>query len=85
VLCFVLPDGRQLTDDLAASIRLDIRTQTSPRHVPRYIFAVHAVPYTFNGKKVEGAASAISAGKAVENIASLGNPECLAEYAGLFA
>jgi acetoacetyl-CoA synthetase len=84
VLCVVLPDGRQLTDELAASIRADIRTQTSPRHVPRYVFAVQAVPYTFNGKKVEGAVKAISAGKAVENVASLSNPECLAEYAGLF-
>jgi len=84
VLCVVLPDGRQLTDELAASIRADIRTQTSPRHVPRYVFAVQAVPYTFNGKKVEGAVKAISAGKAVENAASLSNPECLAEYAGLF-
>lgn len=84
VLCVVLPAGLQLTDELAASIRLDIRRQTSPRHVPRYVFAVRAVPYTFNGKKVEGAAKAISAGEAVENVASLGNPECLVEYAELF-
>lgn len=85
VLCVVLEDGLVLTVDLVEAIRQDIRVQTSPRHVPRHIFAVHGVPYTLNGKKVESSAKAMAAGLKVKNVGSLSNPECLAEYAGLFA
>lgn len=85
VLCVVLEDSLVLTTDLIETIRQDIRVQTSPRHVPRHIFAVHAVPYTLNGKKVESSAKATAAGLKVKNLGSLSNPECLDEYAGLFA
>ena len=41
------------------------------------------MPYTINGKRVEGAARSVLAGQAVKNLASLSNPECLADYAAL--
>jgi acetoacetyl-CoA synthetase len=84
VLCLVLREGYRITPKLISEIRHDIRVQASPRHLPRHVFAVSAVPYTLNGKKVESAAKAMASGAPVKNLASLANPECLAEYAQLF-
>ncbi|MGE4251497.1 MAG: acetoacetate--CoA ligase [Parvibaculaceae bacterium] len=83
VLCLKLKDGKTLTADLAAAIRKRIRDQASPRHVPHRIHEVSAVPYTLNGKRVEGAARTVIEGRIVKNIGSLANPECLEEYRGL--
>ena len=83
VLCVKLNEGFGLTSELAARIRRAIREGASPRHVPHRIHAVQAVPYTLNGKRVEGAARTTLEGKPVKNIASLANPACLEEYRAL--
>ncbi|CAN7550141.1 acetoacetate--CoA ligase [Mesorhizobium sp. LjNodule214] len=83
VLCVKLNDGFGLTPELAAQIRRVIREGASPRHVPHRIHAVQAVPYTLNGKRVEGAARTTLEGKPVKNTASLANPACLDEYRAL--
>ncbi|MBZ9870354.1 acetoacetate--CoA ligase [Mesorhizobium sp. BR1-1-9] len=83
VLCVKLNDGFGLTSELAARIRRVIREGASPRHVPHRIHAVEAVPYTLNGKRVEGAARTTLEGKPVRNMASLANPACLDEYRAL--
>ncbi|MET2828648.1 acetoacetate--CoA ligase [Mesorhizobium shangrilense] len=83
VLCVKLNDGFGLTPELAARIRRAIREGASPRHVPHRIHAVQAVPYTLNGKRVEGAARTTLEGKPVKNMASLANPACLEEYRAL--
>jgi len=83
VLCVKLNDGFDLTPELAARIRRSIREDASPRHVPHRIHAVQAVPYTLNGKRVEGAARATLEGKPLRNTASLANPACLEEYRAL--
>lgn len=83
VLCVKLNDGFVLTPDLAKQIRRAIREGASPRHVPHRIHAVQAVPYTLNGKRVEGAARTTLEGKPVKNMASLANPACLEEYRAL--
>ena len=80
----VLADGVELTDELAADLRRDLREQASPRHVPRFLFAVSQVPYTANGKKVETAARAAAAGRPVPNVGSIVNPEALDEIAALW-
>lgn len=80
VLCVKLSENALLSEDLAARIRKAIRDGASPRHVPHRIHAVEAVPYTLNGKRVEGAARKVIEGGAVKNIGSLANPECLDEY-----
>jgi len=84
VLCVVLDEGEILTPALERHLREEIRTNASPRHVPDSIHQVHAIPYTINGKRVEGAAKATVAGLPVKNLGSLSNPECLAEYAVLY-
>jgi acetoacetyl-CoA synthetase len=80
VLCLKLREGVALDDDLAARVRSTIRTATTPRHVPAHIFAVHDVPYTISGKKVEKAVRDTITGAAVHNRDALANPESLDEY-----
>ncbi|MBI5156640.1 MAG: acetoacetate--CoA ligase [Acidimicrobiia bacterium] len=82
VLFVVASPGVVLDDHLIARIKDRIRTETSPRHVPRRVLAVQAVPYTISGKKVEKAVRAIVAGETVTDRAALANPEALEEYAG---
>lgn len=83
VLCIVMKDGVSFDDKLKKRIQSEIRQKASPRHVPRRIFQVTAIPYTLNGKRVEGAARATMAGLPVKNKGSLLNPESLAQYAEL--
>lgn len=81
---FVVPaNGRSLDDALRDTIRKRLRAEASPRHVPKRIFPVTAVPYTFNGKKVEKAVLQLVTGKPVKNRGSLRNPDCLDEYAAI--
>lgn len=82
VLCVVLKD-RELDSDLADVIRNNVRKKASPRHVPRRIYSVNEVPYTINGKKVEGAARSTVLGQQVKNKGSLHNPNSLLEYISL--
>ena len=83
VLCLKMQDGHSLDAAIASEMRRTIRAQCSPRHVPAAIYAVSDIPYTLNGKRVEGAARSVVAGTEVRNIASLANPECLTQYAAL--
>lgn len=83
VLCVVMKDGYAMDEAFVARLRSEVRQKASPRHVPRHIYQVTAVPYTINGKRVEGAARAVVAGKPVKNLGSLANPACLEEYAAL--
>ncbi len=80
VLFVVLAGGQSLDDDLEDQIRSRIRAETSPRHVPRRIAAVTAVPYTLSGKKVEKAVRSILHGEEVTNREALANPEALDYY-----
>jgi acetoacetyl-CoA synthetase len=85
VLCLVMAEGHELTPGFTKELKADIRTQASPRHVPAHVFAVSEVPYTLNGKKVEGAARTAAGGGTVKNEASLANPGSLDEFRALFA
>ncbi|MEJ2021813.1 MAG: hypothetical protein P8X43_07175 [Maritimibacter sp.] len=83
VLCLVPAEGQALTADLAKRLRVTLRDECSPRHVPAAIYQVTDVPYTINSKRVEGAAKAMATGGEVKNKASLANPECLEQFARL--
>ncbi|WP_253958482.1 acetoacetate--CoA ligase [Rhizobium sp. WYJ-E13] len=83
VLCVKLKEAQSLTDSFAKRIRQCIREMASPRHVPHRIHLVSAIPYTLNGKRVEGAARTVLEGGIVKNLGSLANPECLEEYRAL--
>jgi acetoacetyl-CoA synthetase len=83
VLAIKPVDGAAITPDLVKAIRTRIRAEASPRHVPARVHLVGGIPYTINGKRVEGAARTTVNGGKVKNLGSLANPECLAEYAAL--
>jgi acetoacetyl-CoA synthetase len=78
VILFVkLAQGFELTEDLKIRLRVALREEASPRHVPALIVGVPDVPYTFNMKKVESSVANIVNGKPVMNRDALVNPECL--------
>lgn len=75
---FVVPaEGTALDPDLVERIRGRLRADASPRHVPKRVLQVPAIPYTLNGKKVEKAALQVVTGVEVKNKGSLVNPESL--------
>ncbi|MDQ4063079.1 MAG: acetoacetate--CoA ligase, partial [Actinomycetota bacterium] len=86
-LFVVLEEGRELDGDLVKKIKNSIRESTSPRHVPNEVIAVHDLPRTLNGKKVEVPVKKILGGTPPEEAVSkdsLSNPETLdvfVEYA----
>jgi acetoacetyl-CoA synthetase len=83
VLCCTLAGGAELDDDLIARIKTRIRGETTPRHVPRHVFAVPDIPYTISGKKVEKAVRQMIEGEEVRNRDALANPEALDHFADL--
>jgi acetoacetyl-CoA synthetase len=80
VLCIVLAQGRRLDATIEQQIRRTIREQTSPRHVPQYIFPISEVPVTRSGKPVELSVKAILAGREISNREALANPQVLEEF-----
>ena len=83
VLCLKPTEGSEITAGLVKHIRDHIRTAASPRHVPVRVHVVSDVPYTINGKRVEGAARTTVAGGQVKNLGSIANPDCLEQYKSL--
>jgi len=83
VLCVKLDKDIILNSDLEDEIRKIIRSKTTPRHVPKYIFSVNDIPYTISGKKVEKAVLSTIIGKEVKNKDALANPESLGQYSDL--
>ena len=82
IVLFVRPvEGAELTDDLVATIRSELRTKCSPRHVPAVVAAVSDIPRTRSGKIVELAVTEVVHGRSVKNLEALANPEALDEYA----
>ncbi|MFF5291397.1 acetoacetate--CoA ligase [Paractinoplanes globisporus] len=83
LLFVVLADGADLTDDLTAKIRRELRTALSPRHIPDEIHQVRAVPRTLSAKKLEVPVKRILTGTPVESAAAKGalaNPESLTAF-----
>ena len=76
IVLFLVLDG-DLTDELERQIRLELRTQASPRHVPALIVRVPELPRTRSGKATELAVADILAGRAERDTSSLANPQSL--------
>jgi acetoacetyl-CoA synthetase len=83
VLFVKITQGFTLTEELKAKIKSTIRTNASPRHVPKIILQVPDIPYTLNMKKVEIAVKKIIEGKPVLNKDALKNPEALDYFADI--
>ena len=80
LLYVVLGDDHKLDEELSAKIRAEIRSQTSPRHVPAEIHQIGEVPRTISGKAVELAIVRVLRGEDPGNRDALANPEALDQF-----
>jgi acetoacetyl-CoA synthetase len=84
IILFVkLIDGLLIDDDLKQRIIIQIRSNTSPRHVPDVIVQVPDIPRTKSGKIVELAVQKAIHNLPIENKSAIDNPEVLNEYYNL--
>jgi acetoacetyl-CoA synthetase len=83
VLFVRLREGLQLDDALRGKIKLQIRENASPHHVPAKILQVTDIPRTISGKISELAVRAVIHGETVKNTNALANPKALELYANL--
>jgi len=84
-LFLVLAEGVTLDSELRQRLKVRLRTELSPRHVPDEFVQVRAVPRTLSGKKLEVPIKRIFAGVPVERAVSrdtLKDPSALDEYLG---
>jgi len=80
VLFVKLKDSLQLDDDLKQTIVTQIRSNTSPRHLPDVIIQVSDIPKTKSGKIVELAVQKAIHNLPIDNKTALDNPEVMQEY-----
>jgi acetoacetyl-CoA synthetase len=83
VLFVRLREGMALDEALQKRIALQIRANTSPRHVPAKIVQVADLPRTKSGKLVELAVRHVIHGRQVTNREALANPEALELFRNL--
>ena len=83
VLFVVLRAGVALDERLSQRIRDEIRSNTTPRHVPAKILQVADIPRTISGKIAELSVRKIIHGESVGNRDALANPESLALFSEL--
>ncbi len=81
IILFVILNSKfKLTEDLLKKMRLQIRKNASPRHVPHKIIQVNDIPRTKSGKIVELAVKNIIEGNKIKNKEALANPISLNQY-----
>ena len=80
ILFVVMKAGKTLDEDLIKTIRTQIRSGASPRHMPAKVIAVKDIPRTRSGKITEIAVRDIIHGRDVKNVEALANPESLELY-----
>ncbi|MDB3924146.1 acetoacetate--CoA ligase [Candidatus Pelagibacter sp.] len=84
IILFVVLNPKQvLNEDLSKKIRIQIRKNASPRHVPSKIIVVDDIPRTKNGKIVELAVKNTIEGNEIKNKEALANPRVLDQYKNL--
>lgn len=84
ILLFVILSQEQalLSNQAIQTLKQQIKTKASPRHVPSEIHAVHDFPRTRSGKICEIAVRDVIAGKKVSNTQAIANPDCLDQFIG---
>ena len=83
ILFIVLNPKYKLNEYLLKKIKIQIRKNTSPRHVPAKIIVVDDIPRTKNGKIVELAVKNTIEGNKINNKEALANPQVLEQYKNL--
>jgi len=85
LLCFLVLD-EAWSDALEKTLRTELRTNLSPRHVPDEFIVVDEIPRTLNGKKCEVPVKKILAGTPPDRAVSrdaLRNPDSLSPFLDL--
>ena len=77
VLFVRLREGIELSEDLVQRIKTQIRSNTTPLHVPKVIIQVADIPRTVSGKITEIAVREVIHGRPVTNVEALANPSAL--------
>lgn len=80
VLFLKMTNGQTFNEELVKNIQAMVRKELSARHVPKIIDETPEIPYTMNGKKVEGVVKQILSGTNVKTSASVANAGCLEFY-----
>ena len=80
ILFVIIHPKYELNKDLLKRIKIQIKNNVSPRHVPAKILEVDDIPRTKNGKIVELAVKNIIEGNKIKNKEALANPETLEQY-----
>ena len=83
ILFIVMNTKIYLTEDLLKKIKVQIRKNASPRHVPSKIIEVKDIPRTKSGKIVELSVKNIIEGNNIKNKEALANPEALDQFKNL--
>ncbi len=83
VLFIVMSKNYLLNRKLIKKIKLQIKKNASPRHVPGKIIVVNDIPRTKSGKIVELAVKNKIEGNEIKNIEALANPEALEQFNNL--
>jgi len=80
ILFVVLMHKNKMSKDLLKKIKIQIRKNASPRHVPSKIIVVDDIPRTKSGKIVELAVKNTIEGRKIKNKEALVNPKVLEQY-----
>ncbi|MEO7104402.1 MAG: acetoacetate--CoA ligase [Gemmatimonadaceae bacterium] len=83
VLFVRLRDGMALSDALVQKIKVHIRSNTTPLHVPKVVIQIADIPRTISGKISEIAVREVIHGRPVTNVEALANPASLDLFRGL--
>ncbi len=77
VLFVTTQNNIELNKEKIDFIKMKIRKNCSPKHVPSLVFKVPEIPRTKSGKIVEIAVRNIINGKKIDNLQAIANPDCL--------
>jgi len=80
MLFLLMKPGIKFTQSLVNDVKAAIRKETSPRHVPRFVYPTPEIPTTVNLKKVELPVKQIVSGKIIKPSGTLLNPQSLDYY-----
>ena len=83
VLFVRLREGIVLSGELVDRIKAQIRSNTSPLHVPKIVIQVADIPRTISGKITEIAVREVIHGRPITNVEALANPAALELYRDL--
>ena len=84
IILFIVMNTKFLfTEDLLKKIKIQIKKNASPRHVPSKVILINDIPRTKSGKIVELAVKNTIEGNNIKNIEALANPKALEQFKNL--